>query len=69
VGRTIEESLWAVRDLTGLPLPIVQEDSGEEGGETKLVLGRRFWTAFIRGGYQGAVYLADTLFPDMVRLT
>jgi hypothetical protein len=26
-----------------------------------IVLGRAFWRALIRGGYQGAVYYLDTL--------
>ncbi|MDR2632978.1 MAG: ATP-grasp domain-containing protein [Treponema sp.] len=65
-GRTVPESLEAVRSLTGLPLPLREvgayaEDTLREPGT--LVLGRGFWTALIRGGYQGAVYLVDTLVP------
>jgi biotin carboxylase len=52
LGRGVEESLEAVRELCGLKLPI--------GGEEPL-LGRSFWSAFIRGGYQGAVYFLDNL--------
>jgi hypothetical protein len=62
VGRTVEESLRAVRDLTGLPLPIAGENH-----KTGLVLGRRFWAALIRGGYQGAAYLVDSLFPGLIK--
>jgi biotin carboxylase len=61
VGRTVEESLQVARDLTGLPLPIAGENS-----RTGLILGRRFWAALIRGGYQGAVYLVDSLLPGLV---
>jgi biotin carboxylase len=55
-GRTVQESLAAVRELTGFPLiPYVNPPSS--------FLGRSFWAAFIRGGYQGAVYYVDRLFP------
>jgi biotin carboxylase len=54
-GRTIEESLDAVRLITGLPLPI------KEAGEGTLFLGRRFWAAMVRGGYQGAAYVVDEI--------
>ncbi|MDR1029376.1 MAG: ATP-grasp domain-containing protein [Treponema sp.] len=59
-GRTVLESLEAVRAITGFPLPL-----GELGetGEKTVVLGRCFWAALIRGGYQGAVYIVDTLVP------
>jgi len=56
MGRTIEENLEAVRLLTGFPLPLA-----EENAENKVILGRSFWTAFIRGGYQGAVYYIENL--------
>jgi biotin carboxylase len=65
-GRTVPESLEAVRSLTGLPLPLREggADTADTLGEPgTLVLGRRFWTALIRGGYQGAVYMVDTLGP------
>jgi hypothetical protein len=48
-GRSVEESLDAVRTLTGLALPL----------RADAYLGRRFWAALIRGGYQGAAYIAD----------
>jgi biotin carboxylase len=53
-GRTVGESLEAVRALTGLPLPI--RASPEPGR-----LGRAFWAALIRGGYQGGTYAVDRL--------
>jgi biotin carboxylase len=54
VGRGVEESLDAVRFLTGLELPIAAH-----GG--KNTLGRSFWQALIRGGCQGAAYYIDSL--------
>ncbi|MDR1363388.1 MAG: ATP-grasp domain-containing protein [Spirochaetaceae bacterium] len=51
VGRSVAESLDAVRSLTGLPLPFDREGS----------LGREFWTALLRGGCQGAAYMLDCL--------
>jgi hypothetical protein len=51
-GRTIGESLDAVRKLSGLPLPLSYATPR---------LGRRFWAALIRGGYQGAAYFIDNL--------
>jgi biotin carboxylase len=57
LGRTVEESLEAVRELCGLRLP--------PGGEEPL-LGRSFWTALIRGGYQGAVYFLDNFFDNFL---
>jgi hypothetical protein len=53
VGRSVAETLEAVRALTGLRLPL-----GEKGG---VVLGREFWAAVLRGGYQGGVYFIDKL--------
>lgn len=53
MGRTVLESLEAVRSLSGNPLPIRDDD--------KHALGQRFWAALIRGGYQGACYLVDKL--------
>jgi hypothetical protein len=55
VGRTIEENLEAVRFLTGFPLP-----AAEKNADNKVTLGRSFWTAFVRGAYQGAVYYIDS---------
>jgi len=56
MGRTPSETLEIVRSMTGLPLPFA---SPEEPDGT--VLGREFWIAMIRGGYQGAVYYIDKL--------
>jgi biotin carboxylase len=50
-GRSVSESLDAVRALTGLPLPF------ENGGS----FGREFWAHLIRGGYQGGAYMVDGL--------
>jgi biotin carboxylase len=55
-GRTPEESLAAIRIITGLPLPII-----EKGVSQNIVLGRLFWSALVRGGYQAAVYFIDTI--------
>ncbi|MDR0386800.1 MAG: ATP-grasp domain-containing protein [Treponema sp.] len=55
-GRTVEESLAMVRELTGFPLmPDAKPQSP--------FLGRGFWAALIRGGYQGAAYYVDRYFP------
>ena len=56
MGRTVEEALDAVRFLTGFPLPIEQDFA-----ENKIRLGRSFWSALIRGSYQGAVYYIENL--------
>jgi biotin carboxylase len=50
-GRTAAEALTAVREISGLPLPFLASE-----GITANVLGRGFWSAFARGGYQGAAY-------------
>jgi biotin carboxylase len=55
MGRTVAESLEAVRRLTGLSLPLEEVFS-----DNKMRLGRFFWAALIRGGYQGAVYTIDS---------
>jgi biotin carboxylase len=54
-GRSPAESLDAVRQITGLALPPAGGEA--RGGK----LGRAFWKALIRGGYQGAVYFLDNL--------
>ncbi|MCL1955184.1 MAG: hypothetical protein FWF61_04575, partial [Brevinematales bacterium] len=56
MGRSVEENLEAVRKLTGFSLPI-----SEKNAENEVLLGQSFWTAFIRGSYQGAVYYIDNL--------
>jgi biotin carboxylase len=50
-GRGVSECLEAVRELTGRSLPL------ERGG----ALGREFWSAMLRGGYQGGAYMVDCL--------
>jgi len=55
MGRTVEEALAAVRLITGLTLPVTSENA-----ENIIRLGRSFWSALIRGSYQGAVYYIDT---------
>ena len=52
MGRSVQESLQAVRFLCGEELP---------------PLGRSFWRALIRGGYQGAVYHIDCMRIDSVQ--
>jgi biotin carboxylase len=55
LGRTVEESLKLVRELTGFPLfPGI--------GLQAPFLGRGFWAALVRGGYQGAAYYVDRYF-------
>lgn len=51
-GRSISESLEAVREWTG----VVPDD-----GRSELVLGASFWKALFRGGVQGAAYVIDCL--------
>jgi biotin carboxylase len=60
MGRSVEESLAAVRRLTGLALPLASP-SALSGNGDRPRLGREFWTALVRGGYQGAVYYIDCL--------
>jgi biotin carboxylase len=60
MGRGVEESLGAVRELTGLALP--ERPCTPEAGDS--FLGREFWTFLIRGGYQGAVYMIDLIFAE-----
>jgi biotin carboxylase len=54
MGRTIEENLEAVRLLTGFSLPLTEKNAENS-------IGRSFWTALIRGAYQGAVYYIENL--------
>ncbi|HCC36516.1 MAG TPA: hypothetical protein DEQ14_02270 [Treponema sp.] len=55
MGRSARESIEAARKLSGLALPEHPESSGG------VLLGRSFWAAMTRGGYQGAVYYIDRL--------
>ncbi|MBP7264360.1 MAG: ATP-grasp domain-containing protein [Spirochaetia bacterium] len=50
LGRTLPETLDAVRELTGARV-------GDHGD---LVLGRRFWKALFRGGYQAGAWVVDS---------
>jgi len=56
MGRTVEENLEAVRKLTGFSL-----QNAPKNTDNIVILGRSFWTAFIRGAYQGAVYYIENL--------
>ena len=56
MGRSPQETLEAVKKLTGLKLPEAKP------GSMGPVLGREFWTSLVRGGYQGAVYYIDRHF-------
>ena len=56
MGRSVQEVLDAVSILTGFPLP-----KAPENAENNIRLGRSFWTALIRGSYQGAAYYIDNL--------
>jgi biotin carboxylase len=65
-GRGVGESLEAVRELTGLPLTEFHAKSAVNPPESSdnnrsNFLGRPFWSALARGGYQGAVYYIDKL--------
>lgn len=51
-GRTADESVAAARVVTKLPLPVAK--TGEQAH-----LGREFWQALVRGGYQGAAYYVE----------
>ncbi len=55
-GRSPEESLQVVRTITGLALPLAAQPH-----TNTTLLGRRFWQAFVRGSYQGALYYIDEL--------
>jgi len=59
VGRTVAESLQAVRELTGLSLPEIPIENLKSSDNIGSFLGKSFWAAFVRGGYQGAVYYID----------
>ena len=64
MGRTVAESLRIVRELTGLELPEIAPENAENGKSSDNIssfLGRSFWAALVRGGYQGAVYYIDQL--------
>jgi biotin carboxylase len=65
-GREVAESLEAVRKLSGLKLPEFNTENAEKYPESSdnnrnNFLGREFWSALARGGYQGAVYYIDKI--------
>ena len=64
-GRDVPESIEAVAELSGLSLPEIrpgEELEGEESSDTVgMLLGRSFWSALVRGGYQGGTYYLDRL--------
>jgi biotin carboxylase len=64
-GRTARESLEAVRRLTGLPLPEALPDGPDSSDDKSILLGRSFWAALVRGGYQGGVCFIDSLAETM----
>jgi hypothetical protein len=63
MGRTIDESLEAVHLLISFPpsLRRLLLPAGKKNADNVVLLGRSFWKAFIRGGYQGAVYFIENL--------
>jgi hypothetical protein len=61
VGRGVAETLSAVRKLTGLPLPEIHTKGIESSDNKYSFLGKSFWAALVRGGYQGAVYYIERL--------
>ena len=58
MGRSVKESLQAVRVLTGMDLPVLPDN---QAAKSVCCLGRQFWQALVRGGYQGAAYYLDSL--------
>jgi hypothetical protein len=67
MGRSVAESLRAIRALTGLSLAECAPEKPaknhaeipEVSDNNSTLLGRSFWQALVRGGYQGAVYYID----------
>jgi len=65
-GRSVTESLKAVRELSALPLlefhveNAVKTPKSSDNNRNNF-LGRQFWSALARGGYQGAVYYIDKI--------
>jgi len=64
-GRDVKETLVAIRKLTGFSIPeipaegILKQGGTADNGVT--YLGKSFWTALVRGAYQGAVYFIDQM--------
>jgi hypothetical protein len=69
-GRSVAESLDAVRELTGFKLQEIHDENTKKNAESTDIkyslLGRQFWSALIRGGYQGAVYYIDRLTKEQI---
>jgi len=61
MGRTVKESLEAVRFLCASAAPCETLSDPCENAENSIRLGKSFWKALIRGSYQGAVYYIDNL--------
>ena len=61
VGRTVGESLRVIRELTSLSLQEITQKSAGFSDNKYSFLGRSFWAALVRGGYQGAVYYIDKM--------
>jgi biotin carboxylase len=59
-GRTAAESIAVVRQLTGFALPLAE--TGDTAQTGAVVLAKTFWTALVRGGYQGAAYYIEKLY-------
>jgi biotin carboxylase len=65
MGRTVTESLEAIRELTGFSFVFVEDpaeippESVKSSDNRGNLLGKSFWAALARGGYQGAVYYID----------
>jgi len=68
LGRSVAESLAAVRELTGLSLPEIVTGSIIENTNASdnksICLGKSFWASLAMGGYQGAVYFIDRLLDN-----
>jgi biotin carboxylase len=64
-GRTVRESLEAVRLLTGLSLPEALPGGPDSSDDKSILLGRSFWAALVRGGYQGGAWFIDSLLETM----
>jgi biotin carboxylase len=69
-GRSVSGSLDAVRELTGFKLTEIHDENAKKNAESTdnkySFLGRQFWSALVRGGYQGAVYYIDRLIREQI---
>jgi len=68
LGRSVAESLAAVRELTGLSLPEIATlnviENANVSDNKSICLGKSFWASLAMGGYQGAVYYVDRLLDN-----